>query len=474
VITTTRICQMLCLAMSVLTVPAGASMASSGGATARDERAPQIVTRALPVPTGTDPSEPHLSVDPSDPDTMYAVAQVQIPNLLTQELLWRTDDGGRTWVRSPLLGGSDNTSRTTGFSVDPVVAAGSSGLVLFGAFTLDADQAAQKAILQVGTRVSTDRGAAFTTFGSADRVTLPLCVFTTGCPSPPNAEGLDKPWLAVDTTDGRFRGSAYLSWVHDYGDGRHQLRIAVSHDHGHSYGRPIVLDRSTAVELAGLEELAQMAVRPDGTLDVVWNSVRRGRAVILHAASTDGGASFSAPERVVHLRENASRFGIVTTLAASPAGRLGLCWSQPRSAHRYDPRIECKATGQDGSWGKAHPLRPESDEREYLPAAAFQGERLWVAAYLSDATSTRLVAVGARRGGFARPVTMNRWPVPAAQICGPRVPECLDSQAFIGDYIGLVATRQRIVVAYIAPAPRAATQNRMVISSLRRVRWASH
>jgi len=444
----------------------GAPVASAAGSAGGD-KASTITTTVLRVPATTSPSEPHLAMDPRDPDRMYAVAQVQIPQLLTQELLWRTDNGGRTWVRSPLLGGSDNTSSTSGFSVDPVVAAGGNGLVLFGAFTLDAHEAAQKAILQVGTRVSTNHGATFTAFGGADRVTLPLCVFTTGCPPPPDAQGLDKPWLAVDVTDGRFRGFAYLAWVHDYADGRHQLRFAVSHDHGRSYAAPVVLERSTAGELAGLEELAQVAVRPDGTVDVVWNAVRHGRAVILHAASTDGGASFSRPERVVLLRRDASRSGIVTTLAVSAGGRLGLCWSQARSLHRYDPTVECRLTDHDGSWGRVYRALPGSHAREYLPAAAFQGERLWVAAYVSDRTSTRLVAVRGRRHGFARPVTVNRWPIPAALICGPRVPVCRARQTFIGDYIGIVATPQRVTVAYIAPSPRAAQPNRVVISTVR-------
>jgi len=466
VITPVRVWHTVCLAAVALIVPGAAAASSASSAGGDDDSA--ITTTVLRVPAGTDPSEPHLSVDPQDPGRMYAVAQVQIPQLLTQELLWRTDNGGRAWVRSPLLGGSDNTSSASGFSVDPVVAAGRNGLVLFGAFTLDADEAAQKAILQVGTRVSTNHGATFTAFGSADRVTVPLCVFTTGCPPPPDAQGLDKPWLAIDVTDGRFRGFAYLAWVHDYADGRHQLRFAVSHDHGRSYGPPIVLDRSTAGELAGLEELAQVAVRPDGTVDVVWNAVRHGRAVILHAVSTDGGARFSGPERVVLLRRDASRSGIVTTLAVSAGGRLGLCWSQPRSRDRYDPTVECKATNHAGSWGTAHRILPGKRDREYLPAAAFQGERLWVAAYSSNAASTRLVAVRARRHGFVRPVTVNRWPIPAARICGPRVPECVASQTFIGDYIGVVATPRRVVVAYIAPSPDATRRNRLVISSLRR------
>jgi hypothetical protein len=457
----------LLLAAVAAFVPSGAAVAASSARhIAGHDGHPRIVTTVLPVPAGTDPSEPHLAVDPNDPGRLYAVAQVQIPGLLTQELMWRSKDGGRRWLRSPLLGGADNTSSTSGFSVDPVVAAGGKALVLFGAFALDADVAAGKAILRIGTRVSTDRGATFSAFGTADRVTLPLCVFTTGCPPPPNSQGLDKPWLAIDRTHGRFGGSAYLVWVHDYADGRHQLRFSVSRDHGHTYSTSIVLDRSTAARLDGLEELAQLAVRPDGTVDVVWNAVRHGRPVILHAVSTDGGASFRTRRPIARLRHGASRSGIVTTLAVSRTGRMGICWSQARSPNRYDPLVSCKITDHHGSWSHARRILPRDGSREYLPAAGFQGERLWVAAYVSDAASTRLVAVGARRHGFGRSITVHRWPVPGSHICGPRVPECLDTATFIGDYIGLVATPRQVAIDYIAPSRNRSGQNRMVISSL--------
>jgi hypothetical protein len=467
-ITRARVRRALFLSAVAVLVPSGAAAAESSGIHgARHDAHPRIVTKVLPVPAGTDPSEPHLAVDPDDPGRLYAVAQVQIPGLLTQELMWRTKDGGRKWRRSPLLGGADNTSSQDGFSVDPVVAAGGNGLVLFGAFALDADVGAGKAILQIGTRVSTNRGARFSAFGTADRVTLPLCTFTTGCPSPPDAQGLDKPWLAIDGTHGRFRGSAYLVWVHDYADGRHQLRFSVSRDRGHTYSAPIVIDRSTAAGLDGLEELAQLAVRPDGTVDVVWNAVRHGRPVILHAVSTDGGASFRTRRPIAWLRRGASRSGIVTTLAVSHLGRLGVCWSQARSPNRYDPLVACKTAGHDGSWSHTRRILPTDGAREYLPAAAFRGERLWVVAYASDATSTRLVAVAARRQAFGRAITVHRWPVPGSRVCGPRVPQCLDTATFIGDYIGLVATPRRVVIGYIAPSRNRSHQNRMVISTLR-------
>jgi hypothetical protein len=189
--------------------------------------------------------------------------------------------------------------------------------------------------------------------------------------------------------------------------------------------------------------------------------------VILHAWSTDGGVSFSAPERVVRLRQDASREGIQTSLAASPRGRLAVCWSQARSPDRYDPRVACTVTARRGGWGPAREILPGNGDKQYLTAAVFQGERLWAAAYVSSATSTRLVAVRGEGHHFGRPVTVNRWPVPGDRICGPAPPDCLQGQTFIGDYIGMVAAGRRIVVAYIQPAAGPSEPNRVLVSSFR-------
>jgi hypothetical protein len=456
------------LAMIASGVATSRAIASEGGERGSQ---PAVATAVLEVPPDRDVSEPHLAVAPNDPTRLFAVAQTIVPQLgfgSAQELLWRTEDGGRSWTRSPLLGGRDNS--TGGIAGDPVVAAGRNGLVLYGTLTFDLDAAAGTATERVGTRVSTDGGASFAAFGSADEVTLPICVFDNSCPPPPppSLEFLDKPWLAVDATDGAFAGSAYLVWLRvDLGNGRRELVISSSRDQGRTYARPVVLQQSSDDEMAGMEELAQVAVRPDGTVDAVWNGVRRGRPAVLHAISSDGGASFSAPERVVRLRPDASRLGIVTSLAVSRRGRLGLCWSQAESPDRYDARVACKVTDKRGVWGRRREILPDNEDRQYLPAATFQGERLWAAAYVSGAMSTRLVAVHDKRHRFGDPITVNSWPIPGDRICAPHPPDCQDGQTFIGDYIGLIATRRRVVAAYVEPSAESPQPNRVLVSSFR-------
>jgi hypothetical protein len=463
----TRSWRALCLAAALVALM---PVAATGAASASQRGHPRVTTAVLQVPAGgpeMDPSEPHIAVDPHDPRRLFAVAQVG-PRLNRHEFLWRTDDSGTTWTRSGLLGGSDNSSAGQGF--DPVVAAGGHGLVLYGTMAGEIDFAAGTATLQVGTRVSTDSGASFTGFGSADRTILPLCLFDNSCtgPLPPDLRFIDKPWLAIDTTGGAFAGAAYLVWFGEHlVTGRHEVLVAVSKDQGRTYARPVVLDTSSDAELAGLDENVQVAVRPDGTVDVVWNGVRQGQPLILHARSTNGGASFSAPERVVRLRPDASRAGVVTSLAASPRGRLAVCWSQARSPDGSDPRVACTVRARRGGWGPQLQILPGNRDRQYLPAAAFQGERLWVAAYVSSAMATRLVAVRAVGHHFGHPVTVNHWPVPSERICAPPPPvdTCSEGQTFIGDYIGMAAAGRRLVVAYIQPSADPSELNRVLVSS---------
>jgi len=248
-------------------------------------------------------------------------------------------------------------------------------------------------------------------------------------------------------------------------------RAASSVEHpgrGHPRGPPVLLNTRVAAGFGGLAENPQVAVRPDGTVDAVWNGVRHGRPLILHAWSTDGGASFSAPETVVRLRPDASLENVITSLAASPRGQLAVCWQQARSADPNDPRVACTVRARHGGWAPEQAILPGNRDRQYLPTAAFQGERLWVAAYVSSATSTRLVAVRGEGRHFGHPLTVNRWPIPSERICvGSGVGNCPEGQTFIGDYIGMVAAGPRVVVAYIQPSASPSKRNRLLVSSFR-------
>jgi hypothetical protein len=198
---------------------------------------------------------------------------------------------------------------------------------------------------------------------------------------------------------------------------------------------------------------------------VIWNGRRDGQPLILHAWSTDDGVSFSAPERVVQLRSDASPEGTVTSLAASPSGRLAVCWRQARSLDPNDSQVACTVTDRGGEWGPAQEILPGNSDRQYLPAATFEDEHMWVAAYVSSATSTRVVAVREQGRHFGHSTTVNSWAIPSERICAPQPPVCQEGGTFIADYIGMVAAGRHKVVAYIQPSADASELNRVLVSS---------
>ena len=66
-----------------------------------------------------------------------------------------------------------------------------------------------------------------------------------------------------------------------------------------TYASPYILEHLVPGQLEGeVEEYVQVAGRPDGTVDAVWNTVRDGVPVVVQATSSDGGASFSTPTPV--------------------------------------------------------------------------------------------------------------------------------------------------------------------------------
>jgi hypothetical protein len=411
-------------------------------------------------PADQNRSEPHIAVDPEDPDRMYVVAQGALPRVaLEPQLFWQTDDGGATWSDPLLMGYIDNTER--GAAGDPVVAAGTGGVVLFGTLAVLVDGDPPRLTdnfgtltAHIGTRVSADHGHTFPSFGSADHV-----VSTGATP-----ETIDKEWLAVDTSGGPFAGAAYLAWVHFRPDGSEDLFLAASRDGGRTYGAPYLLEHLAAGQLEGeVEEYVQVVVRPDGTVDAIWNTVRDGVPVTVQASSTDGGASFSTARPIVLHDTTASAVGMVLSLAVSPSGRLGLCWPQSRPGPAYDPRVLCQVTDNDGQWGAPEAALPDPS-RQYLPATTFHGETLWLSAYESDSSDTRVVAVPRDPKGFGSPVTLAEWPVPSDRICAPHPPDCGADQTFIGDYVGAVATAERLVVTAIEPV--VGGRNRAVVLRL--------
>jgi hypothetical protein len=88
------------------------------------------------------------------------------------------------------------------------------------------------------------------------------------------------------------------------------------------------------------------------------------------------------------------------------------------------------------------------DNKYYLRHIDLVREQTVHRARLLQRRRQELLRAGARREAKAR----RKPPGHRDEICAPHPPDCQESQAFIGDYIGLVGTRRRVVTAYIEPS----------------------
>jgi hypothetical protein len=447
-----------------------AATAAIAASAANGNGSPELRVVALPPPALRDArlvSEPHLAVTPGRPGVLVAVAQTN-----SAVVAWRSTDGGRTWtVGSPLRG----TRGTRGYAAgDPVIALGRGGLTAFAAVAIDR-QGRCTLLNRVGSYRSLDGGRTFQGMHPPMRpASLPRHFFGVppipSCPIPPgltHVVTIDKPWLAVDGTHGRFGGSAYLTWSRNdqHLDGRvfTTLFLARSRDGGATYSKPVVI-APRAQRPDEIEHYSQVAVRPGGTVDVVWNDLWRGNPAVVHAASDDGGVTFSAARPVVVLAGR-TPLGLTSSLAVSPSGSLAVCWSGSTRPSVFRPRIACSRSRDGRSWSR--PVRPFGGfGDQYLPAAAFQGERLWVAGYRSGRQSTRVLLAGARGSGYGRPVTLATRPYGRSALCGPHPPDCSPTQRFVGDYIGAAATQSNVWVDFVLPTRGPASDNRAYVARL--------
>jgi len=109
--------------------------------------------------------------------------------------------------------------------------------------------------------------------------------------------GLGMARMAVDRTGGPFRSRLYLAWS-DAVEGSYRIRTAYSPDGGATWSEPGFAGSAPDSDAS----TAAVAVDGRGSVGVAWYDRRAdatdGCYQLYFAASTDGGASFSAPHRL--------------------------------------------------------------------------------------------------------------------------------------------------------------------------------
>jgi hypothetical protein len=416
--------------------------------------------------------EPYAAVNPRDPDDIAVAAMMygDDDDPITRSLyVWRSADAGATWQGARVVFPQFDDQG----AADAVLAFAADGTLLVGGMAL--------------TRaLSNGMGAAYytrATVPSTEETVARLMKDMQGVEFPDTvavarvgpdgstlggtvvrpSSGADKPAIVVDAHGSSpHRGTVYVAW-HDMA--RHGLLyVARSDDGGESFGAPTpVVDGPPWGNF-----ISQLAVRPDGSLHVVWAAMVQvlpsappGAATsIWHAVSRDGGASFGPPTPIAE-HAGLPLIGI-PAFGVAPDGSMLVVWGQgselpaePLAQVRH--RLYATRSEDGSSWSEPVLVSPETPATTSmgLPAVACDGTAWWILTHLSDDTETRVALLRSDDGGraFAHDSTLARraFPVDDIFLLGNyTLMRCADV-ARIGEYSGLVARPDRLLAAFVLP-----------------------
>ena len=226
-----------------------------------------------------DRSESTLAVNPLDPYNMVGSSK-RFTNPATYAFslaAYATFDGGLSWTEAPplgLIGDPDPTKAWVGVS-DPAVAWDNAGNVFLVGLPFPATG---PETLGIAIYKSTDGGRSF---GAPNFIH--------------QSTGDDKQSAAGDGNPASpFYGNVYAAW-----DDGSTLRFARTSDHGTTWkgvgANPVGAGFDGVVSDSFAPELA---VARDGTVYIVWVNGEEFGTIVKFVKSTDGGATFSAPQVV--------------------------------------------------------------------------------------------------------------------------------------------------------------------------------
>jgi len=437
---------------------------------------------SLPAPgPGISVYEPHIAIDPANPDRLAVAAQHGVRRGFGGRHLhlWVSDDAGSTWFHTAVPPPSHGPQ----FSADPLVAFDTSGGLIvvetcapaviadhydalgFTRQTVPSPERLLELMLEgmppaklwerdwIGVSRSVDGGR--TLSGQ----------LIVGSP------GGDKSAIAVDryATSPRY-GSVYVLWA----DITRNLRIARSTDHGATFNQP------ATIECWATSHGAQIVALPDGSVHVVWTlnsppgaptmelprrdgAPPNARSVFYHSISTDGGVGF-CPPTVIGTHRGPGHVGL-PAVAADNGGRIMLVWGQADTLPNLDarpviqPRHQLYGMLYDGkTWSSPRPLCPRVARNSHfgLPAVTSDGDTWRILTYVADEELTRVVELTSAamepRFELDRVLAARAIGVDDISLMGSYLHRLCDDVAGIGDYIGIAAAHSRVVSTFILPA----------------------
>lgn len=383
-------------------------------------------------------AEPYLAINPENDN--HLVAGYQEGRFATggaRALAFAVStNGGRSWQEGLVPGLTTASGGTFARVSDPWVAFGPGGRVYYASLVFQELGSPDNGIL---VSASSDGGLTWDAPVFAHRAS--------------GRDFDDKEAIVADARrDSPFRGRVYVGWDTAIDDERQPLRIAVSSDEGRSFGPAV--DLWTEGANIGIVPL----VGPGGVVHAIWLNAQASGLAILSARSEDGGATWSdpvpvatvSPTDVPGLRVG----GSLPAAAIDPrTGALYVAWNDGRFSSRICQVALSRSTDGGRTWSAPQRVsNGPATAPNFTPAVAVGADGVVTVAYYTlrhDPNRRFLVDEylatskdGGRRFNRTVRVSAASWDARFAALAGSRF--------FLGDYQGLAAGRRMAHPLWIA------------------------
>jgi hypothetical protein len=399
-------------------------------------------------------SEPMLVEDPQNPLHLVGGSKffTNLAHYQFQVGYYASFDGGCTWTDGGVLPGYAPSDRTS----DPSFAFGPNNRVYADVLYED-----RKGDSGIAVSTSTDGGE---TFG------LPVTVYAS-------KERLifnDKPWITVDQTRSKFRGTIYVAWSYDHnnrcgsgGNCEQNMGFSRSLDGGKTFSPLRLIEGKASFctnTVPGFRAHttqcdaalgATPVVEPDGTLAIAFAyddlTYRTRRTLIVVTTSPDGGSTWTTPVLAATVHDILGRFrpekyrnvSLPAFACDAKTGQLYLAWS---NKGKTDADILFTTSRDHGQTWSA-PIRVNDDPlrngaQQFQPQLAVAPDGVVSVSFfdtrvdpqhkLIDAFLAQSVDHGMTFLKNVRVTTQSWDPAVGA-------PTDTDGNNFIGDYQGLAA-----------------------------------
>ena len=399
----------------------------------------EVSRETIQAATGAQPRtqvEPHIAVDPNNPQIVVAVVQQgRFPDGGATAVGYATShDGGQTWVAGDLPQLTVATGGPFERGTDPAVAFGPDGAVYAESLVFGGPRSA------IAVQRSDDGGL---TFGP------PVLAHDDSDASLFN----DKDWIAVDTfAASPHRGRVYVAW--DQGNSVGQpILLRFSDDRGKTWSPLVTVSSATSGGLGAIP-----LVQPNGALTVVYEDFTTGDEEVAQT-SHDGGVSFAPPVTIGSFQGGAlpdiRSGGLPAAAVDALTGNLYAVWEDRRFRNDGVRDIVISRSSDGGaSWGALSRVNPDAANSRldhFTPAVAALTGKVHVT-YRTRDTSAGLSPlvdmryIGSEDGGatfgservLGDPTDLRFASQTTTNDCSS--PPCY----FLGDYMGVAVSTQAV------------------------------